>query len=379
MRKNVFFVVRFSKVMTNVAFAFVGLFFLEGCCNLSGCGNESAYCPLKNASEYLAIDHKHDNKKGEVPVPQTNSSAGAEVGNQELGVKNPFAVSVNSFSEAVVKQPVVEFKPSYMQEPIREATVMTETSLLSTTHATSKNQSFVINEAMLPVRGEKDEKTGPLGIRSISTNIIAGPNLSFKSSNESNASYGGANHQHKPGVGFQLGVGSTLTFNDKWSVAPAMMVKQNNASETIKSSGGGEGGNYSYESTTDYSYTYLSAPVLARYQASDRLSIYAGPELNYLLGANTKSGGTYNNGGKQDITSSSVRLGLGVQAGVKYEIPSSDGGSIWGIELLYDHRISRLNKKQSENTYGGNYDIPAWHMKSLQLGITCDICNLLRK
>lgn len=215
------------------------------------------------------------------------------------------------------------------------------------------------------------KKQLPLGLKSISTVITAGPNISFKSSKED---YGSTKYKHKPGVGFQVGVGSKMVFNDKWSVCPALIVKQNNASEELTYTGtGGEPGG---TTTKDkYSYTYLSVPVLAEYKVSEQLSVVAGPELNYLLGSSVKPDG----GKKESLTKNSVKVGVGAQVGVKYAIPSRSGNSAWNIQLIYDHRISRLNKKEMDYGGGtGGYEVPAWNMKSVQLGVTCLVCNLLK-
>lgn len=221
-----------------------------------------------------------------------------------------------------------------------------------------------------------DGKSCPLGIRSISSEIIAGPNMSFKSSKEGSDAYGTDDHKHKAGAGFQLGIGYTLGFTDKFSVSPALLLKQNNASEKIKynytepgSTGGGE-------NTDKYSYTSLSVPVVANYQVGKQVQVFAGPEFNYLLRASVKSKGDNGSDNKENITKNSVNVGVGVQAGVKYKIPSGNGDSPFAVQLLYEHRISRLNKKNPEGY--GNYNTPAWNMKGFQLGVTCSICELMK-
>jgi hypothetical protein len=211
----------------------------------------------------------------------------------------------------------------------------------------------------------------PLGIKSIRSHIIAGPNISFKSSKED---YGSTGYKHKPGVGFQFGFGSTYSFSKHFAVSTALIFKHNSASETLSySTGEPGGGNYSQEYKSKYSYNYLSVPILAEVKISEQLSVAAGPEINYLLGSSVKESG-YSEG-KTSLTKSSVKFGGGVQVGIKYEIP----GSPIGMQLIYDHRVSRLNKKSSSEDYpGGSYDIPAWNMKSIQLGVTCAICQLLK-
>lgn len=218
-------------------------------------------------------------------------------------------------------------------------------------------------------------KSCPLGIRSISTEIIAGPNMSFKSSKEGDDVYGGNDHKHKAGAGFQLGMRSNLGFTDKFSVSPALLLKQNNASEKIKYTYT-EPGSVSEESTDKYSYTSLSVPIVANYQVGKQVQVFAGPEFNYLLNASVKSKGGNGGDNKENITKNSAKVGVGVQAGVKYKIPSGNGNSPFGVQLLYEHRLSRLNKKNPDGY--GNYNSPAWNMKGFQLGVTCSICELMK-
>ncbi|MBC7826684.1 MAG: PorT family protein [Chitinophagaceae bacterium] len=222
-------------------------------------------------------------------------------------------------------------------------------------------------------------KSCPLGIRSISSQIIAGPNISFKSSKEGDDVYGNNGHKHEPGAGFQVGMGSNLVFSEKFSVSPSLLLKQNNASEKITYQSyepGNPRGGSAGETKDKYSYTYLSAPVVANYNVGKQVQVFAGPELNYLLRASVKTEGSTGGNGKENITKNSVKLGVGLQAGIKYQIPSGDGDSPFGVQLLYEHRLSRLNKKNQDGY--ATYDSPAWNMKGFQLGVTCSICNLMK-
>lgn len=217
----------------------------------------------------------------------------------------------------------------------------------------------------------KSEKKLPLGIKGISTSIIGGPNLSFKSSKED---YGNTDHKHSPGAGVQLGVTMSCVFSEKFAVAPALIFKSNSATETLGQTigepGGGDPGN---EIKSKYNYSYLSVPVMAQIKVNDQLTLMAGPELNLLLGATVKTTG-YGDTDKTDIKDNSVKAGAGIQAGVKYNIPNSP----IGIQLIYDHRLSRLNEKTTDYYPGGGYETPAWNMKSIQLGVICELCELIK-
>jgi hypothetical protein len=230
----------------------------------------------------------------------------------------------------------------------------------------------------IPAGGYKDlsihynlpeDKQCPFGLESIHSYFSAGPTLNFKSAG-SDVYPGGS---HKPGVGFYAGFRTNYRFSDKWSVIPGILYKQNNASEEGTLYDGEPGGGDPGISIVDkYSYNYLSVPILAQYSLTDNLKVSAGPEVNYLLKSKVKSTTSYggdSHESKTDLTKNSVKLGVGVQVGLKYQIPDSR----WALELNYDHRLSRLNKK--EGTYG---ESPAWRMKSLQLGVKARICDLIK-
>jgi hypothetical protein len=204
----------------------------------------------------------------------------------------------------------------------------------------------------------------PLPGEYFSTVITAGPNLSFKSSKEEySGEYGG----HEPGVGMHLGVGTVLPFNSKFALAPSIRFSQKNAGETLRYSQ--PGGNMEF--TDKYTYNYVGGMMLAQFRVSKNMSLVAGPEINYLLSARMKSGGGSGTGDKQNITKSSARLGADILAGIKYDIPVANGRSKWGLQLIYDHRLSRLNKKKDDS----GMEVPAYNVTGFQLGLAYNICG----
>ncbi|MFM9911592.1 MAG: porin family protein [Chitinophagaceae bacterium] len=198
------------------------------------------------------------------------------------------------------------------------------------------------------------------------TTITGGPAMNFKSSNDA---YGGGYGKHKPGIGFHFALGTLLPFTPRWALATSLRFTQKNASEEIGyTEPGGGGGSTEYKD--NYSYNYLGAAVMAQYRLSRQLSLAAGLEVNYLLSASVKNGGRSGSGEKQNLNESSQKVGVDVIAGVKYEIPSNRGRSKWGLNLFYDHRISRLNKKEDNG-----FPVPAYRMKSVHLGLNYFICG----
>lgn len=319
------------------------VFLLEGCCFFYGSqGAKSKPCNCKDGP-VLAKNNK--------PLPPPPPS----------DIKDAVLTSANQSNQ--LSDLTLQYIPaSYTNDPLSQ---------------------LKVEDLVLPrkIPYKAAERKLPLGIKGITTSIIAGPTISYKSSKED---YGNSNHKHKPGAGIVLGIGNTLYFSEKFAVNASLLFKSNNASEELSYTipgdpGGPGGGGNSNETKTKYSYSYLSAPILAQIQLSDQLTAVVGPEINYLLGASAKPSGY---GEKNKITDNSVRVGVGAQAGLRYEIPNSP----LGIQLLYDQRISRLNKKSETVDYypgggggGGSYEIPAWNMKSIQVGVTCALCELMKK
>jgi hypothetical protein len=218
----------------------------------------------------------------------------------------------------------------------------------------------------VPQKKAPGQIEGPFPGEVFSNTISFGPALSFKSSNEE---YGGGYGKHEPGIGFNIGVGTVLPFNKHWAIAPALRFTQKNASEKLSYPGGPGGGNMEF--TDKYSYNYLGGTMLGQYRAGKHISLVAGPEVNYLVSASVKNGGSSGTGEKQNIAKSSQKVGIDLLAGIKLEIPAKSGRSKWGLQLMYDHRLSRLNKKKDDT----GQDIPAYNMKGVQLGLAYNICG----
>lgn len=206
----------------------------------------------------------------------------------------------------------------------------------------------------LPQKKNPQEISG----EAMSNVFSAGPTFSFMST-DGDMNYEGV--KSKGGIGVQFGFGTALPFSPVISVAPSIRFKQLSASETISYSSPGSPG---YESKTTSAYNYLGANLLAQFRVSTGLRVLAGPEITCLLSASTKDVGSSGSGEKQKITGDSQKAGVDLLAGFKYEIPARNKRSQWGLSLIYDHRLSRVNKKQTDG-----YDVPALKMKGLQLGI----------
>ncbi len=193
--------------------------------------------------------------------------------------------------------------------------------------------------------------------------ISAGPNINFKSAKEENT-YGQSKHQ--PGIGAAIGLGTAFPISNKVGVAISIGFKQNNASEKFEyTEPGGGGGSTNYKD--DYKYSYAGISLLGQYWITNNLAIAAGPQVDYLVNASLKRG---SDSKKESIKNSSITIGLDAKIGLKYEIPNGYRCSKWGLSLFYDHRISRLNKKEDNG-----FPVPAYRMKSVHLGLNYFICG----
>lgn len=197
-----------------------------------------------------------------------------------------------------------------------------------------------------------------------STAITGGTTASFWSGPEI---YGP--HTTPPRTGIHFGLGTAMPLpGGNWGLSTTIRFKQLNGIQKLDYSD--PGGVYSSEINTAYNYNLVSGNLMARYHVGKNLSLTAGPELNYLVSASSKESSS----DRQDIKKSSNNLGIDMLAGVKYELKGKSRRPKWGISLIYDHGLSRLNKK-----HANGFIMPAQKMKSVQLGISYFICNSCNK
>lgn len=339
----------YRKIVRIFPVLFITGFLLEGCCLFPGFEVAKRPCNCKDGPVIAK-------KNKTLPPPEADA-------------KQAVATSNSQYNSAVENKEIPGIVPALHPLPA---------AYINDALTQSKIEAAL---ASFNIANKPAERKLPLGIKGITTSIIAGPTISFKSTKED---YGASNHKNKPGTGVVLGIGNTLYFSETFAVNASLLFKSNNASDELSytipgdpGSPGGGGGSSSITKTKT-SYSYLSAPILAQIKISNQLTAVVGPEINYLLGASEKPSGY---GEKTKITDNSVRVGVGAQAGLRYDFPESP----LGIQLLYDQRISSLNKKTQTVDYypggggGSSYEIPAVHMGSVQVGVTCALCELMKK
>lgn len=199
--------------------------------------------------------------------------------------------------------------PADVQTDTQSGLLVKNTTPASAVGQSALNMPVVLNKG----KGKKL----PFGIKAITSNVFAGTTFG-------NASLKNEGLTKKAGVGFMMGVGSQYHFSKKFSVNAMLRFRQNNFS-TMEDLGGG------YETETDYKYNFISAPILANFRLSPKINFAIGPELNYLVSANslTRTSGGYMGGGgeeeKEKITDRSTRLGLGLEANLSVQLTKRIG------------------------------------------------------
>lgn len=194
-----------------------------------------------------------------------------------------------------------------------------------------------------------------------STVLTGGTTSSFMSVDDS---YGSEFTKYPAGTGFHFGVGTAVPLGPGFGISGNIRVKQLNGVKKIDYGTGGGGGSEEFKTT--YNYSFVSGNLLARVHLGRNFSIAAGPELNFLAGATRKE----SSGDKEKIKNESMGMGVSVLGGIRYEIPNGRRRPQWGISLMYDHNLSRLNKKEI-----GGFTEPAQKIGSVQLGISRFICG----
>ncbi|MFD2909422.1 porin family protein [Flavobacterium ardleyense] len=123
---------------------------------------------------------------------------------------------------------------------------------------------------------------------------------------------------------FNFGIMSEIPITDKFSFQPELMYS-------------GQG--YGIKDTKDFvSLTYVNMPLMAKYYVAKGLSIEAGPQVGYLIGADFDG---------ENIKDSFKKLDFGANVGVGYKL---ENGLNFGVR--YNLGLSNINNTDgSSNKY----------------------------
>lgn len=143
-------------------------------------------------------------------------------------------------------------------------------------------------------------------------------------------------------LGFQVGGFAEIKITDKFAVQPELMFSAQGAkSEESYSSGG-----YTSLSEDTQKFNYINIPVMAKYYATEKLYIEAGPQIGFLMSAKSEYKETVTFGGETEVTSgsddvkefvNSTDFGLGLGLGFNFT-------ENIGAGLRYTSGLSNLAK-----------------------------------
>lgn len=136
---------------------------------------------------------------------------------------------------------------------------------------------------------------------SVEFRVHAGANVTILNSITSN--FGSS---ETPGVGYEAGLGIVYYFSPKFKMRFGVAYKNRNFKSDFSSR------------VQSYNYQHLSTPALFEFQYN-RLSFFAGPQINYLLKAQRST----NNSDPVEITGL-IALTPGSQLGIGFDILQSD-------------------------------------------------------
>lgn len=182
-------------------------------------------------------------------------------------------------------------------------------------------------------------------------------------------------------IGFHIGGFAEYEINDKFTLQPELIFSTQGNTYGFKD----YYGNGSYYDGADYnlSLNYLNLPIILRYKVIEKLSIDFGPQIGYVLSANTKidvtedsrdpsqnysveidmlRDGVYNFGGTTVQSKASVnRLDFSFNLGATYDITEK----IF-VQGRYNFGLTTLDKNSTNGT-----NTNSWNLKNsvLQLSI----------
>ena len=153
------------------------------------------------------------------------------------------------------------------------------------------------------------------------------------------SNFGGDAENTDMKIGFQIGGFAEIKISDKFSVQPELLFSTQGA----KSEESGSESGYSYTSKETLKLNYLNIPVMAKYYATEKFYVEAGPQIGFLMSAEAESEDTVSFGGvtesestttdvKEFTNSTDFGLGLGlgynftenIGAGLRYTAGLSD-------------------------------------------------------
>lgn len=159
--------------------------------------------------------------------------------------------------------------------------------------------------------------------------IVAGPNFANFGGSEANT-WGEANADPSMQVKFHLGIFFNKELSEDWSIEPRLLYSTKGPKYE------GEVPFYG-EVTYKKLLSYIDIPVLVKYSINEQLSVYAGPQIGFLLSAKVDDGEE-----KVDAKDQYKSTDFALAFGSGYRITEKIG-----VNLFYDLGLSKIAQYES--------------------------------
>ncbi|MCG8474178.1 MAG: PorT family protein, partial [Cytophagales bacterium] len=133
---------------------------------------------------------------------------------------------------------------------------------------------------------------------------------------------------HKMKIGFQAGAFAEFQFSDAFSIQPELLYSL-------------EGAKTKGEGSVPVNASYLNIPVLVKYYITEGLSLQAGPQIGFLMGANMDGESDLGELGKVKDMYKSTNFGLVFGAG--YDITENIG-----VDVRYNLGLTEVPEEEGE-------------------------------
>ncbi|ALI97753.1 hypothetical protein DC20_00555 [Rufibacter tibetensis] len=139
---------------------------------------------------------------------------------------------------------------------------------------------------------------------------------------------------------FNAGLLSHFHLSDRVGLQPEIMFS-------------GQGGKLNNSSNPRLNLSYINVPVLLQYMYNNGFRLQAGPQIGYLVSANSK-----NDGVSTDVKSGFNSLDFGISAGVSYVFVQTG----IGLDARYNHGISNINENNANRSTNRGFQLGVFYM-----------------
>ena len=156
------------------------------------------------------------------------------------------------------------------------------------------------------------------------------------------SNFGGDAENTDMKIGFQIGGFAEIKISDKFAVQPELLFSTQGAKSEYSESEPG----YSYSEESTVKLNYLNIPIMAKYYATEKFYVEAGPQIGFLMSAKedfdyseTFMGTTDSGSTSEDIKDGLNSTDFGLGLGLGYNITENVGAG-----LRYTAGLSNIYK-----------------------------------